>query len=1394
MGHDEQEIRFCTSADGARIAYAAVGAGPPLVKAANWLSHLEFDWGSPVWRHWLREPSRGRTLIRYDERGCGLSERDAEEFTVEAWVRDLEAVVEAAGLERFPLLGISQGASIAITYTTRHPEKVSHLILYGGYARGRLRRDPSERQIAEAEVLLQLVRVGWGQDNPAFRQVFTTLFIPEGTPEQLRWFNELQRVSSTPEGAARILHGFHVIDVCELATRVNVPTLVLHGKGDLCVPFEEGRLLASLVPGARFVPLESNNHVLLESEPAWRHFLNEVRDFIGAGATGGQATPLGTGGAGEGRQAVPPAATSGTRWRRVGELFGHAVELPAQERGAFLEEACAGDAELRREVESLLANDAGPGLATRFEGAVRASALSLHEESGAPRGRFVSHYELSEKLGEGGMGVVYRARDLKLERPVALKFLPDYLGADAELKRRFLQEARAAASLDHPNICTVYEVGEAPDGQLFIAMPCYDGETLKEKIARGALPVGEALDYAEQAADGLAHAHEAGIVHRDIKPANLFVTTQGRVKILDFGIAKVADVNTTRTGLVLGTVAYMSPEQASGEPVDQRTDVWSLGVVLYEMVAGVAPFHGEQTSAVFARILNRQPEPLAACAPGAPEELWRVVSAALRKKRDERYETARELALDLLGLKHRLEFENRVGRGRAPQVTTEKRHAGGDVSDVSSGAAARAEIAPPVSPTTQAGGPHNLPAEPSALIGRDDELAGVLALLRRGDVRLVTLTGAGGTGKTRLALAAALALAADFGDGVFFVALSEVGSPELVASAIAQALGVEEAGGTPLAEALGETLRGRDALLVLDNFEHVGGAAPLVAELLAAAPRAKALATSRSPLRLRLEHEFMVPPLALPSSLSLPPTDSLVRYAAVELFVERARAVKPGFALTDGNAAVVAEICQRLDGLPLAIELAAARVRVLSPQAVLARMENRLKLLIGGARDLPARQQTMRGAVAWSYDLLHEDEREMLDRLSVFAGGFTMEAAEAVCEVAGEPPAEVLDCVTTLLGESLLAQRERADGESRFRVPGVVREYGMERLRARGAADEVERRHALHYLALAEQAEPVLQGAGQAEWLDRLEEEHDNLRAALRWSLARDPEAALRLAGSLRIFWDKRGHLSEGRGWLEAALEKAPRAATTARAKALNGAGGLVWQLGDVEAAHRLYAECREVSSETGDLTLLARAYNGLGIVAMIRGERDAARSLYEECLNVSRELGDDQVTGAALQNLGSVMFEQGDVARARALQEEALDLLRRTGNKFGVITNLVNLGELTYLEGDFASSREYFGEGLALVQEVGNKKQLALALDGCAALAAKRGEWRRAALLAGAADALREASGYKLQPSSRVFRDRYEAELRAALGDEPFAAALAEGRALRRREAVAFALETASA
>ena len=627
-----QTIRFCTSADGARIAFATVGVGPPLVKAANWLNHLEFDWNSPVWRHWLRELGRDHTLVRYDERGCGLSDWSAGEMSVDAWVRDLEAVVDTLELERFPLLGISQGAAVAVAFAVRHPERVSHLILYGGYLRGRLHQGLTPKEMEERELMIHMVRAGWGQDHPAFRQVFTTLFIPDADREQVDWFNELQRISTTPENAARMIEVFHRIDVRSIAPRVRAPTLVLHAKGDLRVPFAEGRLIATTIPGARFVPLDSRNHLLLEGEPAWPRFLTAVREFLGVPSEGSSV-----------RLPLTPE-----RRRQVEGLFDEVADLPSAERAAVLAQASAGDPALRREVEALLADGDDRAMTSALAGLVSRVMRRRDQEANDP-GERVGSYEIQEQLGSGGMGVVFRALDRRLNRPVALKFLPATVGAEPQLRQRFLQEAKAAASLDHINICTIYGVEQAPDGRLFLVMPYYEGGTLQGRIRRGPLPVAEALDYARQLARGLGHAHAAGIVHRDIKPANVTVTRSGQVKILDFGIAKMADASLTRTGMVLGTLAYMSPEQASGEKqVDHRTDLWALGVVLYEMLAGRRPFAQDTIAALFHAVQALDPLPLIDIRPEVSPALQQLVTRLLQKQRDQRYPDAAALleALD----------------------------------------------------------------------------------------------------------------------------------------------------------------------------------------------------------------------------------------------------------------------------------------------------------------------------------------------------------------------------------------------------------------------------------------------------------------------------------------------------------------------------------------------------------------------------------------------------------------------------------------------------------------------------------------------------------------------------------------------------------------------------
>ena len=630
----EQQIRFCTSGDDVRIAYATVGSGPPLVKVANWLSHLEFDSHSPVWRHWIRELSRNHMLVRYDERGCGLSDWAIEEFSLDAWVRDLETVVDALSLERFPLLGISQGGPIAIAYTARHPERVSRLILYGSYARGRLQRKLSDREREEAELLLRMITVGWGTDHTAFRQVFTSLFIPDGTPEQAQWFNELQRVSTTPENAARMVATFYSLDVRALAPRLDTPTLVLHAADDMRVSFEEGRLLASLIPGARFVPLDGRNHILLESEPAWPRFLHEVRKFLGV-EDSRDVSPVA-------RTPSTPVAT--TLRRRVEAVFDEVVDLAPADRPAFLARACADDVECRREVERMLELAEQSGLTAKLAGAVARPAA--YRPAATP-GQTLSQYEIVDQLGGGGMGVVYKALDRRLQRFVAVKFLPPYLSAEKELKLRFLQEAKAIASFDHPNICAVLEVEELKDGQLFMVMPYYEGETLKEKIARGPLRVEQTLAYASQIAAGLAHAHAAGVVHRDVKPANLMVTADDRLKILDFGVAKVSDLNLTQAGAVMGTPFYMSPEQTCGDPVDGRTDLWALGAVLYEMLTGRPPFQADTSAALFFVIRHREPPSIRALRPEVPPALERIVYRLLEKEPGRRYGDARAVGAEL---------------------------------------------------------------------------------------------------------------------------------------------------------------------------------------------------------------------------------------------------------------------------------------------------------------------------------------------------------------------------------------------------------------------------------------------------------------------------------------------------------------------------------------------------------------------------------------------------------------------------------------------------------------------------------------------------------------------------------------------------------------------------
>jgi predicted ATPase/DNA-binding CsgD family transcriptional regulator len=638
---------------------------------------------------------------------------------------------------------------------------------------------------------------------------------------------------------------------------------------------------------------------------------------------------------------------------------------------------------------------------------------------------------------------------------------------------------------------------------------------------------------------------------------------------------------------------------------------------------------------------------------------------------------------------------------------------------------------------------YNWPVQPTPLVGREQELDALQHLLHDTEVRLLTLTGTAGIGKTRLVLQVASDLSNDFADGVYFVPLAQISNAALVAPIIAQALGLRENENQLIPDLLFTYLQDKHVLLVLDNFEQILPAAKLLANMLANCPQIKLLVTSREVLHLRAERRFAVQPLSLPDLKRLPAGEALLQYAAVALFMQHAQAARPNFALTRANAHIIAEICHRLDGLPLAIELAAARIKLLSPQALLARLERRLQVLTHGPTDLPERQQTLRNTIRWSYDLLSADEQRLFRRLSIFVGGCTLDAIEAVCVAPGEQPDEVLDGVTSLIDKSLLQriEQEAAGGESepRFAMLETILEYGLECLVVSGELEATRHAHASYYLSLVEQVETELEGAQQALWLERLAQEYDNLRAALRWLVgpsgdvprgnathdsATKREMALRLAGALRRFWLVRGHFSAGQIFLEQALAGSDNVVAPARAKALIAAGTLALIQGEYDRAEAQCREGLELYREMQDARGIATALYLLGGIAWTRGNLAMARSCAEEALAYSRTSGNKGSISWALFRLARLLIEQGQYARGRALLEESLAMHRELGNKRGIASALYQLAWVLFVsQGDPLILRSLLEEGLKLFGEVGDMEGIAFSYYLSARLALSQGD-----------------------------------------------------------------------
>jgi predicted ATPase len=970
-------------------------------------------------------------------------------------------------------------------------------------------------------------------------------------------------------------------------------------------------------------------------------------------------------------------------------------------------------------------------------------------------------YEIVSLLGVGGMGEVYRARDTRLDRAVAIKLLPEQLAQRADRRERLEREGRAISRLSHPNICTLHDIGQQ-DGSFFLVLEFVEGKTLRQLLAYGILPIGKLISIAVQIADGLAQAHEAGIIHRDLKPENLMVCADA-VKILDFGLAKLSLEgedpldnsitldSPTQPGTILGTVEYMSPEQAQGEALDFRSDQFSFGSVLYEMATGKRAFRRKAPTQSLLAIIQEELPPISSLNPEVPPPLSWVVERCLAKEPEKRYFATRDLVRDLVAIRDRLtDLQHQWSPNRG-----------------------------------------NLPTPSSEIIGREKELAAAKTLLLRQDVRLLTISGPGGIGKSRLALELARVTAENFSAGVYFVPLAPVNDPNLIALLISQTLGVRETAGQSHLQTLKNYLQNSVSapmLLLIDNFEHLIEAAPMLSALLAHGSTLKLVVTTRQALHVSQEHEFSVPPLSLPEAKSVSSSlEALSQYPAVALFIQRAAAVRPDFTLTKDNASAVVEICSRLDGLPLAIELAAARAKLLSPAAIRTRLVNRLQLLTAGARDLPVRQQTLRQAIDWSYDLLNESEQKLFRRLSVFVGGCTLEAVESVCNTKNDLGIDIFDGMASMVDKNLVGQLEQANAEPRFVMLETIREYAREKLAARGEERTTKRAHAAYCLVLAEEGTAEDSAQNRNEWLDRLELEHSDFRVALEWLIETgDADWGLRLGLALFPFWEAREHFAEGRNLLEKLL-KLPAAAppTNARLCALLAAGVLAGSQRDYVSSDSLFQENLRISREQGDKRSVAVSLNALAINARDCGELPAsralfeeslllwrelqdapalaralsnlanivkmqndfahARALYEECLSIFRELADAPGMAWALNHQGDVAREQGDSVAARSLYEQSLATFRQLGDRWAIARSLADLGYLAREQGAYHEADSLFRESIRLFQQLEHKRGIARLLESFACSAAAQSEPARALRLAGAAAALRQTIGSPL-------------------------------------------------
>ncbi|WP_137724201.1 protein kinase domain-containing protein [Prescottella subtropica] len=961
----------------------------------------------------------------------------------------------------------------------------------------------------------------------------------------------------------------------------------------------------------------------------------------------------------------------------------------------------------------------------------------------------------AEEIGRGGFGVVYRAAQPELDRTVAVKVLT--AESDEPNRARFVREQQVMGRLTgHPNIVGVLQAGHTRSGRPYLVMQYHRHGSLGARIHyEGILPIDQVLDLGATISGALEAAHQLGIVHRDVKPANILFTDYGEPALTDFGIAQVAGAfRTADTGRIAGSPAFLAPEVLHGAPPTPASDIYGLGATLFCALTGHVAFErhsGERTFAQFLRITTEPVPDLRET--GIPDPVCTVIEQAMARDPRER-PSAAALAAQL--------------------------------RDVRAGLGTTAARTVPVEPREVLVGDRGFPAELSSFVGRRAELAEVRSALSTN--RLVTLTGIGGVGKTRLALQAADSAKRSFPDGVRLVELAEIHDPALVIDVAAAAVGVRSRAGQPLIDGLVEVLSPLTALLVLDNCEHVIDAvAELVQPLFQRCPTLHLLATSREPLGTGGEKIVPVSPLTMPCPDQQPSLRSLARSDAVTLFVERASATVPGFELTEGNMATITSICRRLDGLPLAIELAAARIRVLSPEQILGRLTNRYALLTRGTRDAPTRQQTLRWSIDWSYELCAPEEQQLWGQLSVFAG-FDLADAEHVCDL-GEH--DLLDALTALIDKSIILRRE-SGGRVRFRMLETVREYGLEKVRATDTYRDLRRRHLDWHTELVLNAEADWTSPRQLDWVARLRLDLADVREAFEYSLTEPGEGALQIAAAMYPFWGARGLFAEGRRWLDHALDRTAPQSSLSRAKALHAACILAGVQGDLPAVAARAEQARDLVSPSADRATHAYAAGTDGIAALYRGDFAQAQAVLSDAVDTAEAGGASliQLMLEALMLLGWSCVAD-DPARALNYHERALTLAEERGEFLLRGYALWATGIDAWRTGDRDRATQLLHDGLRLTRRTDDPLMVFACMQTLAWIAAEENHPRRAAVLMAAAAAPHRLIGSPpaFFPHLAVHQHEFEQTVHAALNDEARDAAHREGVALTGDAAVAYAL-----